>query len=702
MSSLNLDFYINKHRKAYEERLKKEQSNQENSKDSENKENQINEPTKQASDVTILNKIKDKTIPEPKTENFSNSDEKHLDQVDTDYLYALKLNEALNGVSDKSIKSKYDKIINDVNKLNNEETNKDDEIRVPDDFYVECLLDDNDTHPYYMDYNYNNFISNLNSNSNLNLFNNTTVVRQYNTRNSRNRRNVRTVRNGIDVNGIDVNGVDVNGIDVNGIDVNGIDVNGIDVNGIDVNGIDVNGIDVNDDDFNCCTNNLINFRNDNVDYNIISSNSDEDNMNVENKKKNSFKNEDSKYINENVNDVDFIYITDDNAPLSSTPKHNNFKHNVKNTRDENKTNNDVIYICENECNGDRDKIYPINNRKRKDNEGDDEYSYKNLNENENNRKKKSQKKNIYEINNEYFNIRQNDCNGEEKNYSNDNLIHQNFTIIDNVENAENAENAENSFEYISNVYNLSEDKYENISEKKPKKSSKREIPDAVNAYHSSSIYSFKTNKNEQIYTHPNGGNYLLNETQNILSEEYNDNVENVENVENAENAKNNYEKSLSKHINTVKNINCLNKYKDEYDFHKIANINLRGHYLTEKDFTFDMNENCLDNSTYNGDENKAVYEKNNAVYEENDAVYEENDAVYDDNNTSNIKDSLKNRNYKNNSESCETHFVKDINFDYSFSSNKNDDVLIFNNNTNDHNNNLNNSHTEDIYKYYIS
>lgn len=37
MSGLNLDFYINKHRKAYEERLRKEQSNQENLKDIETK-----------------------------------------------------------------------------------------------------------------------------------------------------------------------------------------------------------------------------------------------------------------------------------------------------------------------------------------------------------------------------------------------------------------------------------------------------------------------------------------------------------------------------------------------------------------------------------------------------------------------------------------------------------------------------------------
>lgn len=80
MSSLNLDFYINKHRKAYEERLKKEHSNQENLKDSEIKNKQINEPTKQVNEVVNLNKTKDKTKQEQKNGDLLNSDEKHLDQ----------------------------------------------------------------------------------------------------------------------------------------------------------------------------------------------------------------------------------------------------------------------------------------------------------------------------------------------------------------------------------------------------------------------------------------------------------------------------------------------------------------------------------------------------------------------------------------------------------------------------------------------
>lgn len=566
----------------------------------------------------------------------------------------MKLNETLNGLSDGSINSKYDKIVNNVNKSNNEETTKDNEIRGPDDFYVECLLDDNGTHPYYMDYNYN-----------FNLFNNNTTLRQYNTRNNRH--------------------------------------------------------NINDNDFNYYTSNLMRFRNDNIDHNIISTSSDED-MNVENKRKNCLKSDDSKYIKENVNDVDFIYITDDNAPLSSTPKQNNIKKNVNNSSEENKTNSDVIYICENGYNDDRDKTYSIQNRKRKDNEGYDEYSYKNVNENENNRKKKSQKKNIYEIDSEYFDIKYDGSNDEEKNGSNDNSIQRNFNIVDNIN---------NSFEYISNVYNLNEEKYENISEKKPKKSSKRENSDAVNSYNSSSTYSFRTNKNKKLDKNKkndknaNYDNYFLNESQDILSEECNDNIEHVENN------KKNYEKNLSKNINTVKNINYSNNYKDECDFHKIANNNLRNHYLTEKYFTFDMNENYLDKSTYNECEsNKLIcdnkYGKNyinnsctNKNYidccdiessylnEENKVIYNNgNYEIYNnkhgDNNTSNINDSPKNRNYKNNSENCETHFVKDINFDYSFSSNKNDDVLMFNNNTNEHNNNLNNSHNEDIYKYYIS
>ncbi|CAD2103116.1 hypothetical protein YYG_02783 [Plasmodium vinckei petteri] len=597
MSSLNLDFYINKHRKAYEERLKKEQSNQENLKDTETKNDRTTEEPKQVDEVTEPAKL-DETKQEHQNDDPSNPDNQ-LDQIDADYLYALKLDEALNGPGESSINPPSDQTVNNINKSNSDEKNKENDIRSPDDFYVECLLDGNDAHSYYMDYNYNN------SNDNFNHFNNNTTVRQYNTRSSR---------------------------------------------------YNTNGI-------NNFSSSWRQYRDGNGEHNKLFTSSDED-ITMQNGSKNGSK---------NGNDGDLFYITDDNTPLSSTPRQNNIKKKVNIKSGERKNNGDVIYIGESAYNGDRDKTYPTQNRKRKDNEGDDEYSYKNIKINENDRKKKSQKKNIYEIDNEYFDIKQDGNNEEGKNDFNDNLIKKSMNNNDNIN---------NSFEYISSVYNLNEKKYENLSEKKPKKSSKRESPDTLSScYDSSSIYSFRSSKNKKTDKNANAGNYYLNETQDISNREYNGNVEN------GEKNKTCYEQSLSK------NINDSNKYKDKYDFHKFANNNLSDHYLTEKDFSYNANENHLDKSIYNEDKDNKLLNKNK---NEKNKKYDFYNNKLVDNNTSNIKDNHKNRNYKNNSESCETQFIKDINFDYSFSSNKNDDVLIFNNNTNEHNNN------EDAYKYYIS
>ncbi|CAD2090319.1 conserved Plasmodium protein, unknown function [Plasmodium vinckei brucechwatti] len=481
MSSLNLDFYINKHRKAYEERLKKEQSNQENLKDTETKNDRITEEPKQVDEVTEPAKL-DETKHEQQNPDPSNPDN-HLDQIDADYLYALKLDEALNGPSESSVNPPSDKTVNNINKSNSVEKNKENDVRSPDDFYVECLLDGNDAHSYYMDYNFNN------SNDNFNLFNNNTTVRQYNTRSSR---------------------------------------------------YNTNGI-------NNFSSSFREYRDGNDEHNKLFTSSDED-ITVQNGPKNGSKNS-----SKNGNDGDLFYITDDNTPLSSTPRQNNIKKKVNIKSGERKNNGDVIYIGESAYNGDRDKTYPTQNRKRKDNEGDDEYSYKNIKINENDRKKKSQKKNIYEIDNEYFDIKPDGNNEEGKNDFNDNLIKKSMNNNDNIN---------NSFEYISSVYNLNEKKYENLSEKKPKKSSKRESPDTLSScYDSSSIYSFRTSKNKKTDKNSNAGNYYLNETQDISNREYNN-----DNVENGEKNKTCYEQNLSK------NINDSNKYKDKYDFYNNKHV----------------------------------------------------------------------------------------------------------------------------------
>ncbi|CRG96791.1 conserved Plasmodium protein, unknown function [Plasmodium gallinaceum] len=154
MNSSDLNFYINKHRKAYEERLKKELESQENK----NKEG-----------PKAINKSEEK-------ENLVKED--NLSQVESDYIYALKLNESLNGNilnNNTQEKNNFNSIIDtknnykDLNENYNEEN--DDNVRKPDNTYVECLLEDNVLNSYCVDYNFRNIRNKSNSFNDNNHFN---------------------------------------------------------------------------------------------------------------------------------------------------------------------------------------------------------------------------------------------------------------------------------------------------------------------------------------------------------------------------------------------------------------------------------------------------------------------------------------------------------------------------------------------------
>ncbi|KJP87472.1 hypothetical protein AK88_02904 [Plasmodium fragile] len=156
MGTSDLNFYINKHRKAYEERLKREQQNLQG-KTSEGEAEKVapsevakgdtNEQPNEAESCS-------KNLSEGYCENTNQSDatrnstrDENINQVDADYLFALKLNEALNGHDEPS------SVVNE-NHLSSEDRNEDaeDDVRKPDNSYVECLLGDNSYMPFCMNY----------------------------------------------------------------------------------------------------------------------------------------------------------------------------------------------------------------------------------------------------------------------------------------------------------------------------------------------------------------------------------------------------------------------------------------------------------------------------------------------------------------------------------------------------------------------
>ncbi|SBT76438.1 conserved Plasmodium protein, unknown function [Plasmodium ovale] len=162
MSSSDLNFYINKHRKAYEERLKKEHQNQEK----QGSEHAEKDP-REAECIGVAGPKEDIAV------------EENLNQVDSDYLYALKLSEALNG-STGDLNTQRETCFNSANQERGESKNVnacesgngdgqgDDNVRKPDSSYVECLLGTNTLMPFCMDMSYRSINAksySLNSNS---------------------------------------------------------------------------------------------------------------------------------------------------------------------------------------------------------------------------------------------------------------------------------------------------------------------------------------------------------------------------------------------------------------------------------------------------------------------------------------------------------------------------------------------------------
>ncbi|ANQ07373.1 Uncharacterized protein PCOAH_00016760 [Plasmodium coatneyi] len=163
MGTSDLNFYINKHRKAYEERLKREQQNLQG-KTSEGGVEKVARSEVAKGDATEQSNETDnrnKNLKEGDSQNASQSDatrnstrDENINQVDADYLFALKLNEALNGHAEPT------SVANEKN-LSSVERNEDadpnecggDDVRKPDNSYVECLLGDNNYMPFCVNYN---------------------------------------------------------------------------------------------------------------------------------------------------------------------------------------------------------------------------------------------------------------------------------------------------------------------------------------------------------------------------------------------------------------------------------------------------------------------------------------------------------------------------------------------------------------------
>ncbi|SCQ16231.1 conserved Plasmodium protein, unknown function [Plasmodium ovale] len=148
MSSSDLNFYINKHRKAYEERLKKEHQNHE----------------KQGSEHAEKDARGSECV-ETAGPREDIAVEENLNQVDSDYMYALKLSEALNG-STGDLNTQRETCFNNGNQERGEsknvnacesgsgDTQGDDNVRKPDSSYVECLLGTNTLMPFCLDVSY--------------------------------------------------------------------------------------------------------------------------------------------------------------------------------------------------------------------------------------------------------------------------------------------------------------------------------------------------------------------------------------------------------------------------------------------------------------------------------------------------------------------------------------------------------------------
>ncbi|KNA00445.1 hypothetical protein PVNG_01079 [Plasmodium vivax North Korean] len=177
MGTSDLNFYINKHRKAYEERLKREQQNQQGkpSEGEPGREVEKAPPSEVtnggANEQPIETDSRSKNPNEEFSQHASQSDatrnstrEEHMNQgellweetneVDADYLLALKLNEALNGhVEPPSVVNENQWSSGSHARSAEKNEDAEDDVRKPDNSYVECLLGDNNYMPFCVNYN---------------------------------------------------------------------------------------------------------------------------------------------------------------------------------------------------------------------------------------------------------------------------------------------------------------------------------------------------------------------------------------------------------------------------------------------------------------------------------------------------------------------------------------------------------------------
>ncbi|CAA9987514.1 conserved Plasmodium protein, unknown function [Plasmodium knowlesi strain H] len=167
MGTPELNFYINKHRKAYEERLKREQQNLQGKTPEGKSATEVEGEKEKITSSEVANEKFNEAnswsrdLQEGYSQHASQGDatkkftkDENINQVDADYLFALKLNEALNGHAEPlSVANEND--MSSVNRKEDAERNEggEDDVRKPDNSYVECLLGDNNYMPFCANYN---------------------------------------------------------------------------------------------------------------------------------------------------------------------------------------------------------------------------------------------------------------------------------------------------------------------------------------------------------------------------------------------------------------------------------------------------------------------------------------------------------------------------------------------------------------------
>ncbi|EUD68067.1 hypothetical protein C922_01679 [Plasmodium inui San Antonio 1] len=183
MGTSDLNFYINKHRKAYEERLKKEQQNHQGKTSkgeaeggaqkvapSEVTKGGANEQSNEADNgIKNLNEGYNQHANQNDDTTRNSTRDENMNQVDADYLLALKLNEALNGSIESPSLGNENHFSSgsharsaerdeDAERSADAEMNEvqEDDVRKPDNSYVECLLGDNSYVPFCLNYNVGN------------------------------------------------------------------------------------------------------------------------------------------------------------------------------------------------------------------------------------------------------------------------------------------------------------------------------------------------------------------------------------------------------------------------------------------------------------------------------------------------------------------------------------------------------------------